>query len=192
MDSERVFELKRQSFHLFLGVAIALAVYLLKPTYGGAVVVPLLLGVLVMLVLPKIRGPLHISEHLLYHFEREQDIKRFPYKGAILFGLGVTAPILFLPTEVCCAVIATLATGDSFSTIIGKFYGKHRIGKKSFEGTLAFIFFAFIGAAYFVDLKTAIKMAFLGAMLELIPEVDDNISIPWGLTALINVVPALF
>jgi dolichol kinase len=194
MDSEQVFELKRQAFHFLLGTVISLGVYYLKPQYGNWVALPLLLGVLIMLLIPKISVRLHLSDHILYHFEREHDKKNFPYKGAILFGIGVLPPILLLQTNVACAVIITLAAGDSFSTTIGKFFGKHKINpRKSFEGFIAFIITAFPAAAYFTypDLQTPAALAIIGAIIELNHRVDDNISIPWGLTILILIAQQL-
>jgi len=187
MNPEQAFELKRQGFHLVLGAAIAEMVHLvnlLYPAYSNWTAAPLALGVLIMLLIPNIQRELHISNRLLYHFEREDDKKTFPYKGAIFFGIGVIPPILLLPTDLACATIMTLSAGDSFSTIIGKFFGKIRIGKKTIEGTLAFIAFAALAAAYYTDPKTALTLALAGAALELIPGIDDNISIPWGITAL--------
>jgi dolichol kinase len=188
MDSEQVFELKRQGFHFLLGTVISLAVYYLKPEYGNWVALPILFGVLIMLILPKISVRLHLSEHILYHFERDHDKKSFPYKGAILFGLGVIPPIFLLQTPIACAVIITLSAGDSFSTIIGKFFGKHKISpRKSIEGFIAFIVTAFIAAACFTypNLQTPAALAIIGATIELNHKIDDNISIPWGLTAII-------
>ena len=192
MNNDLTFELKRQAFHFLLGTTIAAAVYFLKPAYGTLVAVPILLGVAVMLVIPKIRIQLHLSEKLLYHFEREQDKKTFPYKGAILFGLGVTPPILFLPTALAAATIITLSVGDSFSTIIGKTYGKHKIGRKSVEGAIGFAVTAFLAANLFTNPTAAARLALIGAIIELDHKIDDNISIPWGLTILYYLIPTLF
>ena len=188
MDSEQIFELKRQGFHFILGVIIAAAVYTLKPEIGNLILIPLIIGILIMFIIPKISTKLHLSEHLLYHFEREQDKKNFPYKGAILFGLGVIPPILLLSTNLACAVIITLSAGDSFSTIIGKFLGKHKINpRKSIEGFIAFIITAFLAATFFTypNLQTAAALAIIGGIIELNHKIDDNISIPWGLTILL-------
>ena len=85
-------------------------------------------------------------------------------------------------------MIVILAAGDSFSTIIGKFNGKHKIGNKSIEGFAAFIIFAATFASVFIDLKTAIILAVIGGIIELLAPLDDNIAIPWGLTIIISLI----
>ncbi|MDD5112249.1 MAG: hypothetical protein PHG85_06875 [Candidatus Altiarchaeota archaeon] len=193
MTSERTLELRRQLFHLVLGSAIAAAVWMLKPVYGNLILLPLISAIALLLAIPKIAPDLTVSNHLLNHFERKSDMKEFPYKGAIYYGIGIIFPIILLRLELACVVILILSAGDSLSTIIGKFYGSHRIGDKSVEGTLAFmaasltaslIFLSFIGR---IDLaQIAAVMTLAGALIELQPVLNDNVAIPALLAILAN------
>ena len=99
-----------------------------------------------------------------------------------MFNVGIVFPIVFLDTQTACAAIAVLALGDSFSTIVGKSYGRHRIGVKSLEGFLAFVAAAYVGALLFVDQQTALTFAFIGGLVELLININDNLTIPVSLT----------
>jgi len=155
-----IFELKRKMFHFILGTLIACAVFYLYPVYNNLLLAPLIIALIIMWIIPRIpenRRP--ISNKLLYHFEREKDRKTFPFKGAIYFGLGIIPPIALLPVDpdgvprLACAVIAVLAGGDAFSTLVGKFYGRYRIRHKSIEGFIAFVIVSDAMATFFVDKK---------------------------------------
>ena len=190
MDEEKTFEFKRQMVHLLVGVCIAFGVYVLEPYAGKLIVLPLILSVAVMLTLPRIGEDLRIHNHMLFHFERPKDIQQFPYRGAILYCLGVTPAILLLDINTACAIIAILSIGDSTSTLVGKSIGRIKIGHKSLEGFLAFVFFSFLGALFFLPdnpVKAAV-FALLGGLVELSNVqhdhilVDDNLLVPLVLT----------
>jgi len=180
--SEFLLELKRQLIHLFLGTGISLSVYLSYPFVGRLVLVPLGIALIFLIILPKTVEDLRLFDHLVFHFEREKDIMNFPFRGAILYGIGIVPPILFLPLNPACAIIVVLSAGDAMSTIVGKFLGKRRRGHKSLEGFLSFLVFSFLGAAVFVSPLLAFAFALLGAVMEFFCFIDDNLLIPVGLS----------
>ncbi|MEA1925463.1 MAG: hypothetical protein U9M95_06300 [Candidatus Altiarchaeota archaeon] len=190
METSYFFEVKRQLVHLIVGVCIAFGVYVLEPLVGKLIILPLMLSVTVMLALPKAGEELRVHNHLLVHFERPRDIQNLPYRGAIFYCLGITPAILLLDVNTACAVIAILSIGDSTSTMVGKKYGRHRIGHKSLEGSVAFIFFSFFGALVFLpdDPVKAAVFALLGGLTELSNIqhdhllLDDNLLVPLFLT----------
>lgn len=185
MDQDGL-EFRRQMFHFTLGMVIAFAVLFATPVFGKAVMIPLLLASALMLIIPKLKN-VKFHDKLLFHFERRKDAESFPFKGAFWYGVGVLFPIFFIQdVHAACAIIAVLSAGDSASTLVGKFYGKIRIGEKSVEGFLAFAAAGFLAAMLFqVDTMVALKLAVAGAVIEFIPssKIDDNFSIPVGLTA---------
>jgi dolichol kinase len=191
MTSEKALEIRRQLFHLILGSVIAAVVWILKPAYGNLIVLPLLAAIILLLAIPRIAPDLTVSSHLLTHFERKKDINSFPYKGAVYYGIGIIFPIILLPVELACVVILILSAGDSLSTIIGKFYGRHRIGLKSVEGTLAFIISSLAACMIFLWLAgrtdlapAAAGLTLAGSLIELQPFLDDNMAIPMLLAIL--------
>lgn len=187
MLKDRIFilETKRQLVHLFLGLTISVAVYYLMPMIEYYVLIPLLLALIVLLQMQKKCPDLRIANHLVCHFERDNDAINCPFKGSIFYGIGIIPPILFLPLNYACAVIAVLSVGDSTSTWIGKFFGRIRIGHKSIEGTLTFFIFSSLAVLLYVqNIQIALIFGLIGAILELFTLIDDNLFIPIGLTIL--------
>lgn len=194
MDAEKWLEVKRQLFHLCLGSVTAMAVWVLKPVYGNLILIPLFIAIAVLLAVPKLIPQSKASTRLLTHFEREKDVRKFPYRGAIYYGVGIVFPIVLLPVELACVVILILSVGDAMSTLIGKFHGKYRIGHKSAEGTVAFVMFAFTASVLFLEMagrmdltEVALKLTVIGALIEIQDWVDDNLAVPLVLSILARV-----
>lgn len=175
-------EVRRQLFHLFLGLIIAFFVSSAKSVLGNLIVFAIILVVSILLVFPELKIEIDAINLLLKHFERPHDIEKFPFKGSIFYGIGVAFPILLLDVKVACAIIAVLSAGDSMSTLIGRFYGTTRRGHRSFEGMFAFIIFSFMAASMFVSLKLAFAFALVGGLIEFFSFFDDNFLVPVGLT----------
>ncbi|MFQ6136953.1 MAG: diacylglycerol/polyprenol kinase family protein [Candidatus Hydrothermarchaeales archaeon] len=117
--------------------------------------------------------------------ERPEVIEESPAKGAIRFFIGALASLLIfglIDLNVASASIIILALGDSASTLVGKNFGRHKIlynREKSWEGTIAGLVFALIGAQVFVKLPIAIAGAIAAMLIESVPlKIDDNITIP--------------
>ncbi len=181
---ENTLEFKRKTIHLLNGTAIAIAVYLLRPAFGLLILAPLALALAALYFVPRVWPDMRISNHLMYHFERRKDIATFPFKGAIMYGLGITAPIVLLDVEHACAVILVLSVGDAFSNLVGRAYGRHRIGHKSLEGAFGFFLTGFAASSVLLEPWSAATLSFAGMLIELFLPGDDNITIPWILTFL--------
>jgi dolichol kinase len=116
--------------------------------------------------------------------ERADVVDEFPGKGALTFFFGSLLTLLLFGSDisVASAAIIILALGDSFSTLVGKRYGRHKIfysPLKSIEGTIGGFVPAFIGAAIFVPAPVALVGAFVGMAVETLSiKIDDNIIIP--------------
>ncbi len=191
MFNDRIFilETKRQLVHLCLGLGISFMLYYLMPLVGYAVLIPLIIALVLLYAVPRKWSDIKITNHFLLHFERDKDKHTFPFKGPIYYGLGIIPPILFLPLEYACAVIAVLSVGDSVSTLLGKFFGRIRIGEKSLEGFLAFFIFGSLSVLLFVqNYPLALVFGFVGAILEFNAIIDDNLLIPGGLTVLYYII----
>ena len=106
-----------------------------------------------------------------------------PGEGTFMFFVGALIASLFaiFTRNYEIAYLALLPTtfGDGFATIIGTYFGRHKIvGKKSLEGSLAF----FIGSAltlylFIGSLHVSFIVAFLAMLVELMP-IDDNLAVP--------------
>jgi dolichol kinase len=102
-----------------------------------------------------------------------------PGWGSACYAAGVLLAATFLSDiPQIAAAIFVLGIGDGVSTIIG-IRGKMKLPynrKKTLEGSLA-MFFASLGAFVFVG-SAAIPLAFIAALAESAPRVDDNLMIP--------------
>ncbi len=117
------------------------------------------------------------------------------FKGPLIY----TTILCFLTykywlfNEIGVISMLILSIGDGFADIIGRRYGRNKWffnKKKSVEGTIGFFFTSIIGNLLFLkylnifgynfNIKTIkiIKISLLSSLVELIPIIDDNISIP--------------
>ena len=130
-----------------------------------------------------------IINQYLNHVRRAGERK--PALVAVTFFLAALLTLIFFGREIAVIAIITLAIGDSVSTVFGKAYGRHKWffdKKKSLEGSLAFfifVFLALLGLFYFLPsfaLINYIWLAFLaalvGAAVEALPTINDNLAVP--------------
>ncbi len=184
---EDILELKRQLVHLLNGSAIAAGIYLLKPVVGLWILSPLIIALITLHLLPKVRPDHKVMNHLMNHFERKKDILVFPFRGAIFFGWGIMFPIILLDAPYAAAVVLILSVGDSVSTLVGRRYGKIRIGDKSLEGSVAFLVCAWAASSILIDPTHALVLSVVGMIIELFSFADDNIVIPASLSLLARI-----
>lgn len=174
-----VFEFKRQAFHFFLGLSIVL-LFRYHILTARLLFLILIIGILLSIICSRHHAP-GIS-WFLENFERKK--AKFPGQGAIFFVLGCFTVIGLFPADIASASIMVLALGDSFSTLIGKNFGKHRMGSKSVEGTIAGVAAGFVGALFFVQPATAFLGSFIAMLAEAIDIelfgkiIDDNLLVP--------------
>jgi dolichol kinase len=176
-------ETKRQLIHMS---GAALPFYVLYVGLGRSVATFLFLvvaGLIISYGYKKgVRFP--VISKIVDTTEREGVIEEFPGRGALSFFFGSLLVLILFGSNIniACASIIILALGDSFSTLAGKRYGRHKIfynPEKSFEGSIGGFVPAFIGAMIFVPPEVALFGAFMGMNVESLSlRIDDNISIP--------------
>ena len=179
------FELKRQIFHLLLGIA---TIILLSYNIINAwiIFIILLAGIIVSLLSKNFKIP--VVYWLLNQFEREAEFKKFPGKGSMFFCAGVLLTIMLFPQDIAFASIIILALGDSVSHLFGMYVGRTKgiFGSKTktIEDSIAGIFVAFLGALFFVIWYEALLAAVVAMIAEAVEldmnkhRVDDNIIVP--------------
>lgn len=181
---DNYFEIRRQIFHLCLGMALLFLVkYSILNPFRLFLI--LIFGIILSFLSRKFKIP--VVWWFLKKFEREDQLNEFPGKGTIYFFAGVLLTLKLFPQDIAYASIMVLTLGDSFSHLIGMHIGriKHPWSNvKLVEGTIAGIFFAFLGAMFFVHPIEAL-LASIGAMMAEVVEfemnkktVDDNLIVP--------------
>jgi dolichol kinase len=85
---------------------------------------------------------------------------------------------------VAIACIAVLSLADSMSTLVGYYFGKHKLPvnkKKTWEGSTTFFLVSLFILYLFSSPLKAIALALVATATEMLPNIDDNISIPIAL-----------
>ncbi|MBT3813807.1 hypothetical protein HOE37_03860 [Candidatus Woesearchaeota archaeon] len=179
-------EIKRQLFHLALGLALA-GLYYLDIIGPLTMFLGIICGGLLSFISKRVDIP--IFSTFLDHFERKEVRKKFPGKGMIFYFIGTLFVMQLFEKDIALAAIMVLAFGDSVSHMFGAKFGKIKNiisgdSKKLLEGTFAGTVAGALSAALFVPFPEA----FLGALAAMIFEVfkidfndktlDDNIVVP--------------
>lgn len=101
--------------------------------------------------------------------------------GAAFVFLGNLVTIALFPKMIAVPALLLLSISDSFAALIGIPFGKHPLGTKSIEGSLAFFLTAIALLACFPEITWPVKIlgAFTGTIVEaFLTKIDDNIAIP--------------
>ena len=144
----------------------------------------ILMAFIIVTVLSSIRGRSKswlwiLVEKFISSHERPNE---GPFMGLITFYTGMLLAIVLFPLEIAMLCIIMLSVGDALSTLIGKLYGKHKlpINKiKSWEGSITFFISALaILLLAAVSPEKALSVAVLVTIVEGLPKLNDNITIP--------------
>ncbi len=178
-------ELKRQVFHIALGLFIILLVIIFG-RLNIAVFLTFILFTGGLLSFIHKKHQLSYVDRVLEHFDRDDDRKLFPGKGAFFYIFGCTITLFIFPRDVALAGVAVLAVGDSVSHLFGN-YVKRRIRdsrtEKIIEGSILGVVVSSLVASFFVDPL----FAFIGSAVAMAAEIsedsffglDDNFYIPF-------------
>jgi len=191
-------EIKRQVVHAS-GILVILLIQIFGRWIGALL---MLSSCLILLFLGEYRKNKEkmkiVSSKALDEFEDylENELKTYersaelPFKGAItLIGGCFLATLLFEPF-IAIASIAVLALADASSTLVGSFLGKHKLSinrKKSWEGSLTFFITAFLILMLFVDPIKAFTISIFTTFIEMLPKIDDNLTIPLTIGILMTI-----
>jgi dolichol kinase len=127
-----------------------------------------------------------LADNFMSTYERSGER---PLMGAITFYAGATIAIVIFSEPVAAAAIAVLALADSLSTVVGYYFGRHKLpvnNKKSWEGSATFFLTALAILLFFVSPLRAFCTALIAMAVEALPRIDDNISIPLAVGALLT------
>ncbi len=174
----------RSLFHLATGLTLALGISQMGRETGlvalGVLFTVTLLTEILRLSLPPVNG---IFTALFGPMLKEAEFRRPTGVGYYLGG--ALATLYLFDLEPALAGLVILAVGDPAAAIIGKRWGRVRIGRKSLEGTLAFIACALTAGLLFRGFWPEISVVpfaagvLAAALVELLPlKIDDNLILP--------------
>lgn len=105
--------------------------------------------------------------------------------GSTYMAVASLLVFLFFDKELAILALMYIAVGDPLAGVVGKRYGRVKIGSKSVEGTLAFavgagvVGCALIAGGLDVPYWVALGGAGVAALVELAPNpIDDNLTVP--------------
>ena len=121
---------------------------------------------------------------MLRHHELQKD--RVHLNGATWITLSAFILIALFPKMIAVSAFAMVSVSDTVAALVGKRFGRHRYGEKSYEGSLAFFASAVAIAAVVPHLllPAGIAMAAAGTLAEAVViriggfKIDDNITVP--------------
>ncbi len=99
----------------------------------------------------------------------------------LYFALGILLTLIFFPTLAGAAAIAIFCLGDSAASLFGGLISDSLPFNKgkTWEGSLAGFFFAFLAGTFFVSPPLALAGAAIAMTIEVLPlPVNDNVLVP--------------
>lgn len=107
--------------------------------------------------------------------------KRGDFTGATYILITVCLTVALFSKPIAVAALAFIIVGDTFAALIGRRWGRHRIGAKSVEGSLACLISTLVVAAVVPNLTWPVGLvgAVIATIVEALPlGLDDNVSVP--------------
>ncbi len=170
----------RRAFHAFWGVALVVWVEYGGLDVGGDLLV-LGVGIVACLALDWVRLRRHDANVLFFRSFRALASPREArgIASSTWFLMGVFATLLVVPPHLFAPAVLVLAFADPAASVVGRLWGRRRLGKGSWEGTGAFFLVAFAVMAPFVGVTVALVAAAAVAAFEVLPTgIDDNLTLP--------------
>jgi dolichol kinase len=146
-----------------------------------SIMIPIAIG-MIFIDISRLRGWRfwNLFRPLISSMAREHEVKG-DFTGAAYILTTVCLVVALFDKPVAIAALAFIMTGDSAAALIGRKFGKHKYGRKSLEGSFAFLVTAIITAYFIPDLPITIGL--IGAAVATITEafsltIDDNLTVP--------------
>ncbi len=103
------------------------------------------------------------------------------FSGATYILLTICVVVALFSKPVAVACLAFIMVGDTFAALIGRRWGRHRFGQKSWEGSFACLASLLVVAWFTPDLPLTIGIlgAVVATTVEALPwGIDDNVTVP--------------
>lgn len=193
-------ELVRKAIHL-TSLSIPIVYYFISRESALLILLPLTAAFIIVDTARYYFEPVSVMFYRTFGWllrRHEQDVNKKRLNGATNVLISATLCVLLFPKIITVNAFAVLIISDSTSALVGRRFGKHRLFRKSAEGTAAFFVSAVLvilaaPKVHYVPLEYVIGAvaAAVGAVVEAASVwIDDNLSIPisiglvmWGLYA---------
>ena len=186
----------RKLWHLAGGAVVVGSLVLFAPSKRWAIVI-LAAALALMLAIDLVRYFSRRGKRLFWRhlgFLTSDKEKRGP-TTSLYYAASLLLCVIIFPPFAAIGGVISLAAGDTVAAIVGRRYGRLRIGGKSIEGAMANAALTFALIMIFVrSYHVAASGALAGAVVEMlsIPWLDDNITVPLAAGGAMVAVAALF
>lgn len=182
------YEIARKAIHLS-SLSIPLIYWQISREVALLLLLPLFAGFFFVDLLKNFSNPVSDWYHRTFDSmlrEHELQTGRIQFNGATCIMISAVLLVFFFPKIIAVASFSMVAVSDTFASVIGKAFGKHRFGKKSIEGSLAFLVTAILVVLFVpgLDWRIGLVMALAGTVTEAFVvaigsyRIDDNLTIP--------------
>ena len=172
-------EAKRKLVHLSSGIfPLAYLLGISRPTIlwiAGEV-----LALVLFLEITRLKIP-WLNQKLLAIFGQSHRPEELTKPSGALWTLaGVFLGLLLFEKQIAVFSLFVLSISDGAAAMVGQRWGKHKIGKKSLEGSAAFFVSAVLIGLLLLPPLAALGGALAATLAEAVPFriIDDNIRIP--------------
>ena len=174
----------RRLYHLVSGLLFVYVISQLDRR-SGIILVSVLLSLAIIIEAVRLIFPTFNSLFIrCFSLLLRHEEKRKP-TGSAWYIAGVLISLLLFKKEFAMFSMVILAVGDPSASTVGKSWGRHRIKRKSIEGSMAFLIAAIAAGLIFqrtlggLSFVIIITGAIAGTMTELLSsKLDDNLTIP--------------
>lgn len=175
-------EVRRKTFHIFIGTVLAVLFYF---EFVGRLHFLLLFVSLALTFLLYLHFKIPLVHQMLVLMERDENMRTFPGLGALFLVLGATLAVWLFPRDVASAAIMVLAWGDGVAGLVRP-YGKvlYINPQRTWEGVFVAVVVASVAAAFFVSFLQAVAGASAAMLIEGLEtraagwKIDDNLVVP--------------
>jgi phosphoserine phosphatase len=158
------------------------------PVIAGLITVPVVSTVIIVIAiiytiseLRRLEGrELRLISAVTRHAASQSELYGFA-AAPLYFAFGIVATLLLFPTPAGSAAIAMFCLGDSTASLFGGLISTSLPFNKgkTWEGSLAGFFFAFLAGTFFVSPWFALAGAAIAMTIEVLPlPINDNVLIP--------------
>jgi dolichol kinase len=94
------------------------------------------------------------------------------------YACGVVIAYAFFPVRIAVPAIVVLALADPMASVVGRLWGRRRVGNGTVLGSLVFLFVAFAVLSAFFGPAAAMVPALVVTCVEVVPwRLDDNLTV---------------
>lgn len=166
-------EVKRKIAHVSSGlIGVPFGLWI-ERAYGlDALMGVLFVALLIALVFDYFRNEFGVTIHLLKFLQRKREIRHL--HAATLTLMATLISLIFFPRDVVLAALFMFFLGDAVAALVGKKWGRIKIGNKSLEGSVAMLIVCLFVGWSLLPFWPALAMAFTATFVEGIVDVLDD------------------